>query len=223
MWQPRSEAIGCEAISCHEVSVPPRTGADVTHVGDGPRKAQAGDRAGRSSGEAGVSPAGEADPADEDDAVVGTNPSAEPVGQRTHRRDRRSRVPKEDVMPLLDLFWTMFIFFLWIAWFWLLIAIFADIFRSDDLSGWGKTGWVVLTVFMPYLGVFIYLIARGRSMQDRQMRQQRELEEANAAYIRGVASAPSTTEELARLAELRDSGALTEEEFTAQKAKILAA
>jgi ABC-type multidrug transport system fused ATPase/permease subunit len=126
-------------------------------------------------------------------------------------------------MPLLDLFWTMFIFFLWIAWFWLLIAIFADIFRSDDLSGWGKTGWVVLTVFMPYLGVFIYLIARGRSMQDRQMRQQRELEEANAAYIRGVASAPSTTEELARLAELRDSGALTEEEFTAQKAKILAA
>jgi ABC-type multidrug transport system fused ATPase/permease subunit len=126
-------------------------------------------------------------------------------------------------MPLLDLFWTMFIFFLWIAWFWLLIAVFADIFRSDDLSGWGKTGWVVLTVFMPYLGVFIYLIARGRSMQDRQMRQQRELEEANAAYIRGVASAPSTTEELARLAELRDSGALTEEEFTAQKAKILAA
>jgi hypothetical protein len=125
-------------------------------------------------------------------------------------------------MPILDLFWSMMIFFLWVAWIWLLISVFADIFRSDDLSGWGKAGWAVLTVFLPYLGVFIYLIARGDSMQGRSMRQQQQLEEANAAYIRGVASTPSTTEELARLAQLRDSGALTEDEFVAQKAKVLA-
>jgi chemotaxis signal transduction protein len=125
-------------------------------------------------------------------------------------------------MPLLDLFWSMMLFFLWIVWFWLLIAIFADIFRSEDLSGWGKAGWVVLTVLLPYLGVLVYLIARGHSMQDRSMRQQRQIEEANAAYIRGVVSAPSTTEELARLAQLAESGALTQEEFAAQKAKVLA-
>jgi ABC-type multidrug transport system fused ATPase/permease subunit len=145
--------------------------------------------------------------------------------ERTRRppgEDTGSRVPKEDVMPLLDLFWSMLVFFLWISWFWLLISIFADIFRSDDLSGWGKSGWVLFTVFLPFLGVLVYLIARGQSMQDRAMRQQRELEEANAAYIRGVASAPSTTEELARLAQLHDSGALTAEEFAAQKAKVLA-
>jgi hypothetical protein len=126
-------------------------------------------------------------------------------------------------MPLLDLFWTMFVFFLWIAWFWLLITVFADIFRSQDLSGWGKAGWVLFAVVLPYLGVFVYLIARGQSMQDRQVTQQRELEDATAAYIRGVASTPSPTEELARLAQLWEVGALTEHEYSTQKAKILMA
>jgi hypothetical protein len=135
----------------------------------------------------------------------------------------RPQVPKEDAMPLLDLFWTMFVFFLWVAWFWLLIAVFADIFKSEDLSGWGKAAWVLLGIVLPYLGVFVYLVARGRSMQDRQVKQQRALEEATASYIRGVASTPSPTEELARLAQLREVGALTEEEFTAQKARILVA
>jgi hypothetical protein len=113
------------------------------------------------------------------------------VGQRSWT-DRRFRRRTE--MPLLDLFWTMFVFFLWVAWFWLLLTVFADIFRSDDLSGWGKAGWVVLTVVLPYLGVFVYVIARGRSMQERQVQRQRELEEATASYIRGVASAPSASE-----------------------------
>jgi hypothetical protein len=147
--------------------------------------------------------------------------------KQTHQRLTNDRlncrsVSEEDIMPLLDLFWTMFIFFLWVAWFWLLISVFADIFRSDDLSGWGKAGWVMLTALMPYLGVFVYLLARGGSMTERQLRDRREVEEANAAYIRGVVSAPSPTEELARLADLRASGALTEEEFAAQKARTLA-
>jgi hypothetical protein len=126
-------------------------------------------------------------------------------------------------MPLFDLFWTMSLFFLWVVWFWLLITVFADIFRSDDLSGWGKAGWVLLTILLPYLGVLIYLIGRGHSMQERQVQRQRQLEEATASYIRGVASAPSTTEELARLAQLRETGALTDDEFSTQKARILAA
>jgi hypothetical protein len=126
-------------------------------------------------------------------------------------------------MPLLDLFWTMSVFFLWAAWFWLLITVFADIFRSEDLSGWGKAGWVLFAIVLPYLGVCVYLIARGRSIQDRQLKQQREREDATASYIRGVASTPSPTEELARLAQLREVGALTEHEFSMQKAKILTA
>jgi hypothetical protein len=126
-------------------------------------------------------------------------------------------------MPLLDLFWTMSVFFLWAAWFWLLITVFADIFRSEDLSGWGKASWVLFAIVLPYLGVCVYLIARGRSIQDRQLKQQREREDATASYIRGVASTPSPTEELARLAQLREVGALTEHEFSMQKAKILTA
>jgi hypothetical protein len=126
-------------------------------------------------------------------------------------------------MPLLDLFWTMFLFFLWVAWFWLLVSVFADIFRSDDLSGWAKAGWVVLTVGLPYLGVLVYLIARGRTMQERAEQRQRELDHATASYIRGVASSPSVTEELARLAQLHETGAVTDDEFAAQKARILAA
>jgi hypothetical protein len=126
-------------------------------------------------------------------------------------------------MPLLDLFWTMFVFFLWLAWFWLLVSVFADIFRSEDLSGWGKAGWVLLTVVLPYLGVFVYLIARGQTMQERSAQRQRELDNATASYIRGVASSPSVTEELARLAHLHESGAVTDDEFAAQKARILAA
>lgn len=126
-------------------------------------------------------------------------------------------------MPLLDLFWAMLWFFLWIVWFWLLITIFADIFRSDDLSGWGKALWVLFTVFLPYLGVLVYLIARGKSMQERSQRQAAQSEQATRAYIQSVAGQTSTSQELSRLAELRDSGALTDEEFRTQKAKILAA
>ena len=125
-------------------------------------------------------------------------------------------------MPLLDLFWSMLWFFLWIVWFWLLITIFADIFRSEDLSGWGKALWVAFTVFLPYLGVFVYLIARGQSMHERAQRHAAQADQATRAYIKDVAGQASPSEELARLAQLRDAGTLSEEEFRAQKAKILA-
>jgi len=126
-------------------------------------------------------------------------------------------------MPLLDLFWTMLWFFLFFAWIWLLIAILTDIFRSRDLSGVGKALWVVFVVILPWLGALVYLIARGGSMQERSQREMVAREESTQEYIRSVASSStSTAEELTKLAELRRSGVITEQEFEAQKAKLLA-
>ena len=127
-------------------------------------------------------------------------------------------------MPLLDLFWATLWFFLFFAWIWLVITIFGDIFRSRDLSGWGKALWTLFVVFLPWLGVLIYLIVRGRSMEDRSVQAAAEREKATRQYIQGVASddGGSSADEIATLAELRDSGLVTEDEFVAQKAKILA-
>jgi hypothetical protein len=127
-------------------------------------------------------------------------------------------------MPLLDLFWAMLWFFLFFAWIWLLISVFGDIFRSDDMGGWGKAGWVVLVVLVPFLGVFIYLIARGSSMAERNLQRAAENAQAQQEYIRQVAgtSSSSTADELAKLADLHSRGLLTDEEFNAQKASLLA-
>ncbi len=126
-------------------------------------------------------------------------------------------------MPLLDLFWTTLWFFLFFAWIWLVITIFADIFRSNDLSGWGKALWTLFVVFVPWLGVLVYLIARGKSMGERSMQQAVEREQATRQYIQTVATpnGHSTADEIAKLAELRNSGLLTQDEFDAQKAKLL--
>jgi hypothetical protein len=127
-------------------------------------------------------------------------------------------------MPLLDLFWTTLWIFLLFAWFWLLIAVIADIFRSRDLGGWGKALWALFVVLVPWLGVLIYLIARGGSMAERHMQEDAAREQATQRHIQSVASpnGSSTASELGKLAELRDSGVLTEQEFGAQKAKLLA-
>jgi hypothetical protein len=118
-------------------------------------------------------------------------------------------------------------FFLFFAWIWLLITIFADIFRSDDLSGWGKAFWTIFVVILPWLGVLIYLIARGGSMQERAMAQAVAQEKAQREYIQqvsassGGASSASSADELKKLAELQSQGVISAEEFAAQKAKIL--
>ncbi len=124
-------------------------------------------------------------------------------------------------MPLLDLFWSMLWFFMFFLWIWLLISLFADIFRSDDLSGWGKAGWVFFMIVLPFLGAFIYLIARGKSMQERAMADMAAREKATRSYIKDVAGPASTADELAKLAELRDRGVLTSQEFDAQKAALI--
>jgi hypothetical protein len=122
--------------------------------------------------------------------------------------------------PILGLFWTMMIFFLWIAWIILLFRVFADIFRSD-MSGGVKALWSIFVILAPFLGVFIYVIANGRAMGERDIEKAQAREAEMQAYIRQTAGGTGGADELAKLAALRDQGVLTEEEFTAQKAKLL--
>lgn len=123
-------------------------------------------------------------------------------------------------MPVLDVLWAMLIFFLFIAWIWLLITIFIDIFRSD-ISGWGKAGWVILVLFLPFLGVLIYLIVNGQSMQERRVADYTSAQAAQEQYIQSVASNASPADQLEKLSKLHDQGALTDEEYAAQKQKVL--
>ena len=124
-------------------------------------------------------------------------------------------------MPLFDLFWAMLWFFLFFLWIWLLISLFTDVFRSDDLSGWAKAGWVIFLVLAPFLGALVYLIARGKSMQERAMADMVAREKATRGYIKDVAGSSSTADEVAKLASLRDRGVLTDQEFQSQKAALL--
>ena len=125
-------------------------------------------------------------------------------------------------MPLLNLFWSMLWFFMFIVWIWLLITIFIDIFRSDDMGGWAKALWVLFVIVLPFLGVLVYIIARGNSMQERAMQQAVAQEKAQRAYIQQVSGGGgSSADELEKLAKLHSQGVLTDEEFAAQKAKLL--
>jgi hypothetical protein len=119
--------------------------------------------------------------------------------------------------------WSMIWFFLFFIWIWLLIIVFSDIFRSDDLSGWGKALWTIFVILLPYLGVFVYLIARGHKMQDRSMQQAAQQEAQFREYVQDVAGSggASAADELARLADLRDRGVISEDEFQQAKAKAL--
>lgn len=123
--------------------------------------------------------------------------------------------------PILDLVWTMFMFFVFVLWIWLLIAVFMDIFRSHDLSGGLKAVWVFFIIILPFLGVLVYLIARGGKMHERQAQQVAEQQKAFDSYIKQTAGSGSTADDLAKLADLKSQGVITDAEFEAQKAKIL--
>ena len=115
-------------------------------------------------------------------------------------------------------------FFLFFIWIWLLIVVFGDIFRSPDLSGWGKALWTIFIIIVPYLGVFVYLIARGHKMSEHAAQQAAAQEAQLRTYVQNVASTSGggSADELVKLAELRDKGVISEEEFQAAKAKALA-
>ena len=125
--------------------------------------------------------------------------------------------------PLLGAFWTILEIFLFVIWFWILITVFIDIFRSQDLSGAGKALWFLFVLFIPLIGVLVYLIARGGSMHERAAQQAQQQDEAFRSYVQQAASeGSSSADQLAKLADLRDRGVITAEEFDREKAKILA-
>jgi hypothetical protein len=125
-------------------------------------------------------------------------------------------------MPLWELFVAMLWFFVLVAWISLVVEVFRDIFRSEDLRGGTKAVWTVAVLLLPLLGVFVYLIARGGEMHDRELRAAAGSDRARQAYIRGVVGVPSRADELAKLAQLRDRGVLDVPEYENQKAMLLA-
>jgi membrane protein implicated in regulation of membrane protease activity len=124
--------------------------------------------------------------------------------------------------PLLGAFWTIFEIFLWVIWFWILITIFIDIFRSRDLSGGAKALWFLFVLFIPLIGVLVYLIARGGKMHERAVQQAEQQEQQFRSYVQDAATSDTTADQLAKLADLRDRGVITAAEFESQKAKLLA-
>ena len=126
--------------------------------------------------------------------------------------------------PLLGVFWTMLWFFLWFAWLMLLFRVFADIFRSKDMGGFAKALWSIFVIFVPFLGVLIYVIARGHKMAERDIADAAQSEAAFRSYVQeaaGSGGGGGTADELAKLADLKAKGVLTDEEFAQQKAKLL--
>lgn len=120
--------------------------------------------------------------------------------------------------------WSMFYFFLFFLWIWLLINIFGDIFRSRDLSGWGKAAWSIFVIVLPYIGVFTYLIVRGRKMSERAMDAAYARDEMLQGYTRDVVTTtPTEVDQLSKLASLRASGAIDDAEYNRMKAKVIAA
>ena len=126
--------------------------------------------------------------------------------------------------PLLNVFWTILEVFLWVIWFWVLITVFIDIFRSSDLSGWAKALWFLFVLLIPLIGVLVYLIVRGGSMHERAARQAQQEDAEARRYIQQAAaeSPASTADQLAKLADLRDRNVISEAEFDREKAKVLA-
>ena len=131
-----------------------------------------------------------------------------------------NKLKQGNTMHLLQIFWSIFMFFLLVAWIWAVIGIISDVFRSNDLSGLAKGLWVLFIIVVPWLGVLSYLIIRGDGMQERNLQSVAEAAERQRAYIQNVAGA-STADELSKLSDLKENGVITEAQFEAQKVKLL--
>jgi hypothetical protein len=125
--------------------------------------------------------------------------------------------------PFLSVIWTLLVVFFWVIWFWLLITVFADIFRRRDISGWLKAAWIIFVVILPYLGVFIYLISQSRSMSERSAQQMQASQAQFDQYVKSVASSGSPASEIEKAKQLLDSGSITQAEFDEIKRRSLAA
>jgi Short C-terminal domain/Phospholipase_D-nuclease N-terminal len=122
--------------------------------------------------------------------------------------------------PFLEFLWAMIVFFAWVAWIWVVVTVFIDLFRRDDIGGWGKAGWVVFVIVLPFLGVLVYLIAQHDGMRERSAKEAQVQKQAFDQYVRDAAGGSAA--EIAKAKELLDSGAITQEEYEAIKAKALA-
>ncbi len=122
--------------------------------------------------------------------------------------------------PFADVMWTMLVFFLWVLWFWLLFTVFADVFRRHDISGWGKAAWLIFVIILPFLGVFVYLIAESKGMADRNIERANQAKSQFDDYVRQTAGGSAA--EIGKAKELLDSGAITQAEFDSLKQKALA-
>jgi hypothetical protein len=124
--------------------------------------------------------------------------------------------------PLLEAFETILIFFAFVIWIWLLFTVFVDLFRREDASGWVKVGWIVLIILLPYLGVFIYLIAEHKGMTERSVRQQESAKSEMDQYVRSAAGRSDPTEQIAKGEELLKQGTISQAEFDQLKRQALA-
>jgi hypothetical protein len=124
--------------------------------------------------------------------------------------------------PFLDVLWTMLIFFLWVIWFWILIVVIGDIFRRHDTSGWGKAAWCLFVIFLPLLGVLIYVGVNGKGMSERQVKDTQKAQAQMDDYVRSVASSGGAAAEIEKAKQLLDSGAISADEYAALKQKALA-
>jgi len=121
-----------------------------------------------------------------------------------------------------DVMWTMFVFFAWILFFWMLFGVFGDLFGRHDISGWAKAGWTVFVIILPFLGIFIYLISQGKGMGERAQQRAQAQQAQVDDYVRTVAASGSPTEEIAKGKQLLESGAITQAEFDQIKSRALA-
>ena len=124
--------------------------------------------------------------------------------------------------PFLDVMWTMLVFFLWVAWFWMLFGVWGDIFRRRDLSGLGKTGWFIFTLVLPFLGVFVYVVSQNDGMNQRNLERAQAQRAQMDDYVRSAAGSGGAAAEIEKAKQLLDSGAITQPEFDALKQKALA-
>ena len=123
--------------------------------------------------------------------------------------------------PFLDVFWTMLVFFAWVIWFWLLITVFSDLFRRHDISGWGKAAWCAFVIILPFLGVFVYLIAQGQHMAERRAADVKASQAAFDDYVREAAGKSGPSDQIEKAKALLDSGAIDATEFEQLKRKAL--
>lgn len=123
--------------------------------------------------------------------------------------------------PLLEIIWTMLLFFLFFLWIFLVIRILIDVFRRDDISGWGKAGWSIFIIILPFLGVLVYVIAQGDKMAERDVQQAQAQQEQFDDYVKSVSGSGGAADEIAKAKELLDSGAISQEEFDSIKSRAL--